>query len=125
MGAHESSLMLLQTGAGTGPSPHSRPPSAPLYFGHFAMPAGVASAASGSPEPWRSPGSEVLLGAPPLVDLRPDIGAFMASGTATPALGQGGGSRNSADAGPSSAFRLGLGPQTGSQVSSASTMLWM
>eukprot|EP00416_Gambierdiscus_australes_P045174 CAMPEP_0171108140 /NCGR_PEP_ID=MMETSP0766_2-20121228/68240_1 /TAXON_ID=439317 /ORGANISM="Gambierdiscus australes, Strain CAWD 149" /LENGTH=122 /DNA_ID=CAMNT_0011569581 /DNA_START=36 /DNA_END=404 /DNA_ORIENTATION=+ len=76
MGAQESFLSLLQTDAATGPSPWSRPPSAPPFFGPFV--AGVS--ALGPPMPRFSPvpqpagpGSEVLVGAPPQISLRPDL----------------------------------------------------
>jgi len=85
MGAHESSLLsLLQTE--TGPSPHSRSPSLPPYFGHFLAPVpvfGLGGAPLPGPEPWR-PGSEVLLGTPPLIEVRPDLARYVGAGALAP-----------------------------------------
>uniref|UniRef100_A0A7S1RUJ3 Uncharacterized protein n=1 Tax=Alexandrium catenella TaxID=2925 RepID=A0A7S1RUJ3_ALECA len=86
MGAHESCILsLLQTE--TGPSPYSRSPSAPPFFGGFMgpmPPVSLGAAALGGRSDPRHPGVEVLLGAPPQIDVRPDLAAAMNTGAPAP-----------------------------------------
>mmetsp|Transcript_69464 Transcript_69464/g.214891 ORF Transcript_69464/g.214891 Transcript_69464/m.214891 type:complete len:128 (+) Transcript_69464:70-453(+) len=127
MGAQESHMSLLQTG----PSPHSRPPTSPPYFGHFVTPAAGAARPGaehiGVPGPW-SPSSEVLLGAPPRIDLRPELAAPGGPAPVLPPGDFGGGSGASADVEAPGLPHLGLGPQLGSSIASggsAAAQIWM